>query len=209
MIRQQCETDGVECSTGEVESAPVACAKAQQRDALQVLKDGFVEGYQELRRRLAVKLGSSGLAEDVLQETYLKLERNVEVTEVRSPRAYLMRMALNLATDRRRAESRLLSTEDIRSVLDVHDELPGPEGAAESLSELQALKSVLAELSERQRTILLASRVHETPHRELARRFGVSTRTIEIELKRALEHCAQRMGRRVVQRFGPGAGRSS
>jgi FlaA1/EpsC-like NDP-sugar epimerase len=43
----------------------------------------------------------------------------------------------------------------------------------------------------------------ETPHQEIATRFGISTRMVEKELKRALEHCGQRLERKIVRRFGP------
>lgn len=190
---------------GEEPSQAQCAADITRSSLLQVL----VASYADFRKRLAIRLGSTVLAEDVLQDTYLRLEGTPELGIVRSPRAYLLRMAVNLATDRRRSESRLLSTEEVRSLLDLDDGQPGPEKIVESRAELAVLERVLQELPPRRREILLASRVEETPHRELARRFGVSTRTIEIELKRALEHCSARLSRRAVQRFGPGAGQSS
>ncbi|MNL55034.1 Sigma-70, region 4 [compost metagenome] len=41
--------------------------------------------------------------------------------------------------------------------------------------------------------MLLAARVHELPHAEIARRYGVSERIVSKELKRALEHCAREL----------------
>ncbi|HBO0460127.1 TPA: RNA polymerase sigma factor VreI, partial [Pseudomonas aeruginosa] len=67
----------------------------------------------------------------------------------------------------------------------------------------------LCELPARRRQILIASRLEETPHAEISRRFGISTRTVEKELKAALWFCAERLERKVIQRFGPGAGKPS
>ena len=59
------------------------------------------------------------------------------------------------------------------------------------------------------RAIVVAARIDEMPHREIARRFGVSERTVEKELRAGLEHCCERLGRDFIQRFGPGAGKPS
>jgi RNA polymerase sigma-70 factor (ECF subfamily) len=61
----------------------------------------------------------------------------------------------------------------------------------------------LEELTPRRRMILLASRVEEVTLQEIANRLGISQRLVEIELKHALDHCAERLQRQVVRRFGP------
>src|SRR5215469_3244610 len=89
-----------------------------------VLRDLLVNDYGGLDRRLTRRLGSAELASDVLQETYLRLEAMNDVGPVRSPKAYLFRIAVNIANDRRRAESRLLTNDEVDSLLDVPDEQP-------------------------------------------------------------------------------------
>ena len=59
------------------------------------------------------------------------------------------------------------------------------------------------------RAIVIAARVDQLPHRDIAERFGISARTVEKELRAGLEHCCERMGRDFIQRFGPGAGKTS
>eukprot|EP01035_Chromulina_nebulosa_P043540 gene43540-58960_t len=59
------------------------------------------------------------------------------------------------------------------------------------------------------RAIVLAARVDEMPHKDIAARYGVSARTVEKELRAGLEHCCERLGRDFIQRFGPGAGKQS
>lgn len=67
----------------------------------------------------------------------------------------------------------------------------------------------MGELTVRQREILIAARVDDLPQQEIADRFRISVRMVGKELKKALEHCGERLDRRVVQRFGPGAGKAS
>jgi RNA polymerase sigma factor (sigma-70 family) len=98
---------------------------------------------------------------------------------------------------------------DVEALYEMADELADPARTAEARAEIDALERALAELPRRRRAIVVAARVDEMPHREIARRFGVSERTIEKELRAGLEHCCERLGRDFIQRFGPGAGKQS
>ncbi|MEP9359947.1 RNA polymerase sigma factor [Sphingomonas sp. KR3-1] len=167
------------------------------------LKENLTAHYSEFARRLGVRLGSRDLAHETLAELFIKIEAAANPPAPRNPRAYLYRMAINLATDRRRSEARHLSRADVDALLDVPDPSPDALREAEARSEIDALRLALRELPERQREVLLASRLERTSNAELALRYGVSTRTVETDLKRAVEHCSQRLERKVVQRFGP------
>jgi len=75
--------------------------------------------------------------------------------------------------------------------------------------EMQVLEEALGELTERQRAILIAARVEDVSQEDIARRHGISVRMVGKELKKALEYCGKRLDRKVIQRFGPGAGKES
>lgn len=168
-----------------------------------ILRNLLLSDYADLGRRLARRLGSSDLAAEALQETYLRLERLRDIGPMRNPKAYLLRMAFNVAADRRRAESRRLTSADVDSLLDIADDSPDPCQTVEGRSEIDALQRAIDEMPPRRRDIFLAARIGDVPHRDLAERFGVTVRTIEIELKSAVEHCAARLGRRWQPKFGP------
>ncbi|NVO17999.1 MAG: RNA polymerase sigma factor [Rhodoplanes sp.] len=168
-----------------------------------ILRDLLISDYNDLGRQLAHRLGSIELAREALQDTFLRLERIADVGQMRSPKAYLLRIALNIAIDRRRAESRHLTAAEVDSLLSLPDESPDPCRTLEARSDLELLTRAIDELPQRCREIFLAARVGDVPHRDLAERFGVSVRTIEIELKTAVEHCAARLGRKWKRRFGP------
>jgi len=80
----------------------------------------------------------------------------------------------------------------------------GRRGAWGGQKEIQSLVKALYELPARRRKILIAARLEEAPHLEISQRFGISTRMVEKEIKAALGHCAKRLERKVIQRFGPG-----
>jgi RNA polymerase sigma-70 factor (ECF subfamily) len=174
-----------------------------------ILRSLLVADYSDLSRRLTRRLGSSDLAYEALQETYLRLDRTAKLGPVRSPKSYLWRIAVNIAADRRRSEARRLTAGEVDSLLEIADESPDPGQAAEARSEIEALKRAIAELPPRRRAIFLAVRVDEVSTRELAERFGVTKRTIEIELKQAVEHCAFRLKRDRNLGFASGSRKTS
>ncbi|WKA26138.1 RNA polymerase sigma factor [Bradyrhizobium roseum] len=167
------------------------------------LRSLLVSSYDELRKRLSRRLGSEDFANEVLHETYLRVARMNTVAVVQDPRAYLYRIALNLAADHCQIDSRRLGRSEIEALRHIADGALDPARIAEGRRDIEALERALNELPARRRAIFIASRLEEAPHREIASRFGISTRMVEKELKRALEHCGERLERKIVRRFGP------
>ncbi|WP_353189799.1 RNA polymerase sigma factor [Pandoraea pnomenusa] len=159
------------------------------------LRELLVQRYGQLKTLLARKLGSSDLAGDALQDTWLRLESSENIESVRNPGAYLYRMAYHAAIDKQRAEDRRLSVGEIETMLDLVSPSPGPAQIAEANSDLNELARVLAQMPQRRRDILLAVRLDGLAQREVAERFGISLRLVELELKKAQEFCAEQMER--------------
>lgn len=167
----------------------------------------FLANYEDFRRRLRRRLRSDDLVDDVLQETYLRVERlDPTVERATHPTGYLFRMALNMAVDQRRAAGWLLGAEEIDDLVNGVDDTLDPPTVLASRQDLAALAEALDALTRRQRDILIAARVDEEPQSAIAARHGISVRMVGKELKKALETCARKTGRRSYQRFGPGAG---
>lgn len=174
-----------------------------------LLRRLLVTGYADFRNRLRRRLSSEEFVDDVLHETFLRVERMRDTSPVKSPMSYLMRVAMNVAADRWESNARLLDFVEVEELLHFADEAHETARVGAARIEIDALEKALAELPYRRREIFIASRVEELPHKEIARRFGVSVRMVEREIKAALVHCAQRLDRAVIQRFGPGAGKKS
>jgi len=168
-----------------------------------LLRRVFELGYDELRRRLIHRLGSAEFASDALHETWLQIERAAPVGPVHSPSNYLLRMAVNVALKRWGAEKRFVTLSDAKTAIGIADEAPDPERAILARSEIEVLARAIAELTPRRRDILLAARLDGAKLRDIAARLDISQRLVEIELKHALAHCALRLDREVIQRFGP------
>jgi len=173
------------------------------------VRKAFMENYDQLRRRLRQRLGSADLADDVLHETWLRIERIEDHREVHNPGAYFYRAALNVAFDRHKNNSRLLLESEVNALVHVEDDCQDPAVVTAARRDVETLRLALRKLPARQRHILLASRLNGESHKDIAARLGVSTRTIEKDLKAALRFCGKEVDREVIQRFGPGAGTSS
>jgi len=165
-----------------------------------MLRNLLVDRYDELRRRLARRLGSAELAAETLHETWLRLARTGSAGAVDNPESYVVRVALNVAFDRRHAEGRQLSASDIEALRHLDDNELDPHRITEARSEIRALKQALDELPPRCRSIFIAARVEEIPQVEIAKRFGISTRGVERELKRAFDHFELRLEKKAVRR---------
>jgi RNA polymerase sigma-70 factor (ECF subfamily) len=152
---------------------------------------------------LARCLGSSDLAREALHETFLRTDRVSETISVRSPADYLFRTAVNVARDRRKSDRRLLSEADVAAIMDIPDDGPDPSAVVESRIEFQEFEKAVAELSDRRRSVFVAAHLEQLPHQEIARRLGINVRTVEFDLQYAMEHLSQRLGRKVIRRFGP------
>ncbi len=164
--------------------------------------------YGTLKVRLARRLGSPDFADEVLQEAYLRLQK-MELPSIKHPRTYLFRVALNIAADRRRTESRRLARSEVELMLRLeYDELD-PERVAEARSSIRLLVEAMEELPPRQRAILMAARFEGLPYAQIAARFGISTRYLERELKQALEYCRHRLEGGKPHKFGRPRSRTS
>jgi RNA polymerase sigma factor (sigma-70 family) len=166
------------------------------------LRQLLVAGYTEMRRRLTRRLGSEELASEVLHETYLRLDRGIDAAVLSRPNDYIFRVALNIASDKRRSDNRRLSYSEVDALYHVADAVVDAQQEIEARSELAALARAFEGLTPRQQAILIAVRVDRTPHAELAERFNISERMVDKDLRRALQHCAEQLERNLTTRFG-------
>jgi len=145
-------------------------------------------------------LSSATDAEDVVQETWLRWS-GVDRTEVRDPRAYLVRIATRQALNRLRSVSR--RREEYVGEWLPEPLLTGPDIAddaelAENVS--IALLMVLETLGPVDRAVFVLHEVFETPYDEVAQVVGKTPTAVRQIAHRAREHVAARRPRMQVNR---------
>ncbi|MBL28770.1 MAG: RNA polymerase subunit sigma [Rhodospirillaceae bacterium] len=161
------------------------------RNETSLLVNVFEQNYDGLLRTLVVRLGDIHRAMDVVHDTYLRLvAASPETQEIRNPRAYVFRVAHNLAVDMLRREGRYVA-ETLHQAMDegIEDEAPSPESALHGRERLRLLDDALAELPGNVREALLLSRVNGCSHAEIAERLGVSESMVAKYLAQGLRYC--------------------
>jgi RNA polymerase sigma-70 factor (ECF subfamily) len=158
--------------------------------------------YDELKRKLARRLGSADIAAEALHETYLRLDGTAEIEQIRNPSGLLYRMALNVAMDGYRADARWLRRAELEALQREGEDQLTPERIATARSEITLLEAALAEMPARRREIFMAALIEDIPYRVIAARFGVSVRLIEREVQRALGHAGERVEKKSLRRAG-------
>jgi RNA polymerase sigma-70 factor (ECF subfamily) len=152
--------------------------------SVDLLLSSLLSNHTQLLSRLAVRLGSQDAAADILQEVYLKLSTRPQVREVRNVNAYLYRMAINLAQNQRRKDSRMLPVTDAMMLV-LPDSAPDPEHVALASDEMTRALSLLQALPTRRRQIFLAKWRDDKTQVQIAEEFGLHKRSVQKELVRA------------------------
>ena len=142
--------------------------------------------YPALFRYCNRMTGDPDQAEDLAQEAFFRLlDRGAEGTEA-GLRAWLFRVATNLARDRSRTRE---TRRRILSGVPPRENIPGPEKEVDRAEDIQRVRKALGILTQRDRDMLLL-RQEGFSYREIAEVAGVSHRSVGTILARALQRFA-------------------
>ena len=147
----------------------------------------LVERYEEPVRRVArAVLHDVHDADDAAQDTFLTALLKLDHYDQRRPfRPWLLRMATNLAIDRRRRRTRRRMA---HLEPDAATELPGPDVSAERAVLQERLREALQELPERYRIAIVLFDVEGFSHAEIADVLGVAVGTVRSAVFDARRH---------------------
>ena len=155
------------------------------------LIEAFKENERDLIRFLMVRLQSVFAAQDLAQELYLKISSLEEGFSVRNGRAYLFRMAANLAIDHQRRETRRAELlDEVQTFLSGDADFVTPEATLISRDQLARLERAMAELPPLSRKIFYLSRFEQKTQREIAAIVGLSPTGVFNHLRKVIDHLA-------------------
>ena len=157
----------------------------------------FQAHYDELLRFLVRRTGDPDRAADLIQDVWLKVANaRHPVGTITNPRAYLFRVAANLAIDTARHEGRLAQRHAEESLAQqVPDPLACPERHGVARERLAALDAALAGVSDNARRALIMSRLEGRTFAAIAAELGVSESMVAKYIAGALRTCRDELRR--------------
>lgn len=144
-----------------------------------------------LRRRLSIAED----AEDVAQETYIRMMRYEGSSELNSPSAMLFRIAVNVANDHGRAAvarrtKRHAQIED----MELTSDSPTAEREVLASQTLDLLLETIERLPPKCKQVFLLSRASDMTYPEIAAHCGISVKMVEKHISRAIAACLDKVG---------------
>ena len=160
------------------------------RRPLSAVSAAFLENHAFLKQFLARFFSDRQDIEDVAQEAFLRAYVAEQQKEIEQPKAYLFRIAKNLALTK--------LTKKSKKITEYLEECGGSvviECGAAADSEVEAQESLglyceaVAALPEKCRQVFLLRKVHGLAHKEIAERMSLSVSSVEKYLFRGVLEC--------------------
>lgn len=149
----------------------------------------------KLRAFLASRVSCCETASELAQETFVRILSINVGTTIRNPRAFLYRIARNLAIDYHRANSHFSGKfVDVGECEHIPSERPGPEEIVATKQQVERLCRAIDELPPKCRCILIEHKFHSRSHAEIADEYGISRSAVEKHLIRALVYLRRSLG---------------
>jgi RNA polymerase sigma-70 factor (ECF subfamily) len=131
---------------------------------------------------------------DITQEAFLRLWKQWEAGEqIANPRAWLLRVARNLAEDHAKSAFRRNGTSPPQAMNDVRAEQPLPLESLEREETFAQIRDVLAQMPEPDREILTLRYALDYNTQQIAELLAINTTAVHMRLSRARQRLAERL----------------
>jgi RNA polymerase sigma-70 factor (ECF subfamily) len=136
----------------------------------------------------------SDQAMDITQEAFLRLWKQWEIgEEIQNPRAWLMRVARNLAEDYAKSAFRRNGTQPPEVLDGIRSKQPMPIEKLERDERFAQLRAILEELAPGDREILTLRYALDYDANTIADRLEIATTAVHMRLSRARKRLAERL----------------
>ncbi len=147
----------------------------------------FLASRPELKSFIQKRIDDSQMADDLVQDVYIRAARSEKSTKIRQPRALLFSIALNLLRDRFRRKKVRQETQIDRVEWVSGAPAETPEEALIRGIESKKVRAVFDAATERQQAIFVMHWQQGMVYAEISKQLNVSVRTIERDMSRIVK----------------------
>jgi RNA polymerase sigma-70 factor (ECF subfamily) len=145
---------------------------------------------------------NTDVALDITQETFLRLWKQWESGEVIvNPRAWLLRVARNLAEDHAKSAFRRYGTQPPQTLNDLQAETPLPLEALAREETFAQLRGVMEQMPQADREILTLRYALDYSTEQIAEALAIQPTAVHMRLSRARQRLAERLKAQGVGQF--------
>lgn len=147
-------------------------------------RDLFEEYFSAIRNYLYYKTSDPILAEDIAQDTFVKLWENSAKIDKRTVKSYLYTISGNLAINqlkRQQLQYKFINQQSDQSSFE------SPQFRLEMKEYEQKLQQVIAAMPSGSREVFLMNRIEDMKYKEIADTLGISVKAVEKRMSKALQ----------------------
>ena len=157
--------------------------------------DKFFKSHAKLLRNyLYYKFGDLNQAEDLVQDSFIKLWNNCSDVPLEKAKSYIYTVATNLGISIARHQKVKFKYQNYITSRKNDITHESPEFVMLEKEYMEKLKSAIADLPDRQREVFLLSRIDKKTYREIAELSNVSIKAIEKLMHKALLSLRNKVG---------------
>ncbi|OUR92344.1 RNA polymerase subunit sigma-70 [Flavobacteriales bacterium 34_180_T64] len=146
---------------------------------------------KDLRRFIFFKTQDIDVAEDILQDTFIKLWDNCDNVMYSKVKSYLYTVANNLFLNIKKHEKVVHSHQKSHVHL---NNVESPEFILLEKEFLEKLEMTIADLPEKQREVFLLNRIEKKKYKEIAAQLDISVKAVEKRMHGALVTIREKIG---------------
>tara|TARA_B100000809_G_scaffold265364_1_gene323979 strand:+ start:187 stop:699 length:513 start_codon:yes stop_codon:yes gene_type:complete len=146
---------------------------------------------KDLRRFLFFKTRDLDLAEDILQDSFIKLWDNCNNVNPAKAKSFLFTVAKNMFFNYKKHEKVVIEHQR-RSVKSSNNETP--EYLLVEKEFLVKIEEAISDLPEKQKEVFLLSRIEKKKYKEIAEILGISVKAVEKRMHLALIKMKEKIG---------------
>lgn len=140
---------------------------------------------------LFYKFGNSAMAEDIVQEAFIKLWQKCADVILEKAKSFLFTIATNMALNVKNHEKVVLKYQKATPNSVEHE---SPEYILRQKEYMEELQNTLAALPDGQREVFLLNRIDKKTYKEIAELLGLSVKAVEKRMHKALIYVKEKIG---------------